>query len=446
MDEPLKALEELGAEFERVAHAVAAAPARRLRAGRRGRLLALAAPGLLIAAAAAMAATGLLTGAPVHNPHGTVFRATVGVGKPASTKLLALRVADPDGGPPWGMRTVTTTRGFGCVQVGRVVGGRLGVLGHDGAFGDDGLFHPLPANVLTLAYCQQPDAAGHVFIAVSQRGMPLSAADTGCVVAQPLPLPAGLPRRPIGPAQPVVPTCPAADVRVLYFGLLGPRATRVMYAGIGGRTVSMHVSRPTGAYLVVRRPSAGHPAQPQFSVGSSPGSGLLSVRYDGARRCTIVSAKRHGGARGCPLVGFVARHPVTVTAAQVRTPVRAAIGRHRVRPHTGDAPSGVRILPQWRITIHFRARHAGDARSNYVTLIEPLRHGRCSYLSIDPVDHDVAAGDIVRQIAYLPGDCRGTIHGTVSFRSQSASPMQLALAPAAPGGAVAGSFEVHIPN
>lgn len=31
-----------------------------------------------------------------------------------------------------------------CVQIGRVLGRQLGVLGTDGAFGDDGRFHPLP--------------------------------------------------------------------------------------------------------------------------------------------------------------------------------------------------------------------------------------------------------------------------------------------------------------
>ena len=75
---------------------------------------------------------------------------------PTGTRLLSLRVADPAGGPPWGMRLIFTTadrgaggarRGvahWGCVQIGRIVDGELGVLGEDGAFHDDGLFHQLP--------------------------------------------------------------------------------------------------------------------------------------------------------------------------------------------------------------------------------------------------------------------------------------------------------------
>ena len=45
------------------------------------------------------------------------------------------------------MRLVHTTRGEICVQIGRVDGDQLGQLGIDGAFHDDGRFHPLTPNV-----------------------------------------------------------------------------------------------------------------------------------------------------------------------------------------------------------------------------------------------------------------------------------------------------------
>ena len=66
----------------------------------------------------------------------------------SSVRVLPLRVADPDGGPPWGLRVARTSRGLLCVEVGRVVGGRIGVLGRDGAFHDDGAFHPFAENYL----------------------------------------------------------------------------------------------------------------------------------------------------------------------------------------------------------------------------------------------------------------------------------------------------------
>jgi hypothetical protein len=113
--------------------------------------------------AIALAATGvILAGSPVH----PVIRptATAGEGLPVEggARLLPLRVPDPAGGPPWGMRVVHTTRGLICVQVGRVDDGQLGELGIDGAFHDDGRFHPLQANAV-------PDALGNVLGLMSGR-------------------------------------------------------------------------------------------------------------------------------------------------------------------------------------------------------------------------------------------------------------------------------------
>ena len=104
---------------------------------------------VLAAAAIAAAATGLLTGSPVSLPEGLpVPHAGYGVPVAGGSDLLALRVADPEGGLPWGMRIVHTTRGLVCVQVARVYRGQLGQLGVDGVFRDDGRFHRLESNVL----------------------------------------------------------------------------------------------------------------------------------------------------------------------------------------------------------------------------------------------------------------------------------------------------------
>lgn len=46
-----------------------------------------------------------------------------GVVRPGQSRMLPIRVADPQGGPPWGLRLVRTTRGDTCVQLGRVQGG-----------------------------------------------------------------------------------------------------------------------------------------------------------------------------------------------------------------------------------------------------------------------------------------------------------------------------------
>jgi hypothetical protein len=105
---------------------------------------------MLALAAAALAATTILPiGAAVKQPRGASSMAGVGIPVPGASRILALRELDPAGGLPWGMRVIRTTRGLLCVQVGRIYHGQLGLLGLDGAFGNDGRFHPLPANALT---------------------------------------------------------------------------------------------------------------------------------------------------------------------------------------------------------------------------------------------------------------------------------------------------------
>ncbi len=54
-----------------------------------------------------------------------------------------------------------TTSAAACVQVGRSVDGKLGVLGQDGVFGDDGRFHELP---VAADGCGGLDANGQMFM------------------------------------------------------------------------------------------------------------------------------------------------------------------------------------------------------------------------------------------------------------------------------------------
>ena len=102
-------------------------------ARRRGsRLLLVTAAVLLLlgTAAVALAASGvILTGAAVPASRLASPSAGAGLPQPGKWKLLSLRVPDPAGGPPWGMRLVQTTRGLVCVQLGRVQEGVLGELG-----------------------------------------------------------------------------------------------------------------------------------------------------------------------------------------------------------------------------------------------------------------------------------------------------------------------------
>jgi hypothetical protein len=123
---------------------------------RRGRVPfpALVALGALLLAGTAFAASQIIgVGAPVTVTHeqGQPSVST-GVGIPVhgatsshpSGQLPAVSAPDPPGGLPWGMRIVRTTRGLVCVQVGRLLNGRLGVLGQDGQSNNDGLFPRTP--------------------------------------------------------------------------------------------------------------------------------------------------------------------------------------------------------------------------------------------------------------------------------------------------------------
>ena len=74
----------------------------------------MAAAFVLAGGAIAVAATGLLNGRPVKRQGPATPNAGIGVPAPGGSRLLALRVADPQGGLPWGMRLVHTTRGEVC--------------------------------------------------------------------------------------------------------------------------------------------------------------------------------------------------------------------------------------------------------------------------------------------------------------------------------------------
>jgi hypothetical protein len=204
----------------------------------RGALLVVV--GMFATAAIALAATGVvLTGSPVRPA--TRPSPNVGEGIPvvAATRLLPLRVADPAGGLPWGMRIVHTTRGLVCVQVGRVDHGQLGQLGIDGAFGDDGRFHALPADALpdvvrgsegfSFENCDAPEDtyAGDIV------GLQASAASN--------------PRAGLGVA---------ADRREISFGLLGKHAVSIAYRS-GSETHTQAVLPGLGAYLIVQRYTSG---------------------------------------------------------------------------------------------------------------------------------------------------------------------------------------------
>jgi hypothetical protein len=397
----MRVLDELELEIERIALAAGEVRPRR-RWWRSTALLGLLPLGVATVAVAA-ATSGILSGAPVKNPPGLHLNPKSGLGViVGSGKVLAVRTTDPAGGPPWALRLVKTSRGFGCVQVGRLVDGKLGVLGRDGAFDNDGKFHERGAEILQQTDCQQTDGAGQTFSAMSYFGLPDSGEFASCK---------GRAR-----GDDPRPTCPPGSLRDVRFGLLGPEATAVTYEDESGAIVRQAVSRPEGGYLVVRRTDPSR-RNFYFTLGTSPGSGLRTVEYRDGSVCRIVNSAGTGGARPCTLKGLVEHQLTPVPAEALSSPVRLQVGTRPEYP--GPRRQHRKGTEQRRITVRFRARQTGDARSFY-TVSSRMNGSRrdCRFISSGPITKDVVAGTVVTRPLYVPYRCRGTVTVSVGFTQQ----------------------------
>ena len=226
---------------------------------------------LLATATIALAASGvILTGAPVR-PEGQLNPSVgEGVPSPGAALLLPLRAADPEGGLPWAMRVVHTTRGELCLQIGRVQNGQLGELGVDGVFHDDGRFHPLPTDVLPEttrigASGENEDATQTVSCALADEvvaGEHIGVDRSG------------------GAANGQPKAKPTSELRDVYYGILGAHAVSVSYRA-GRYEATVAVLAPLGAYLIVRptnaREQAGYGDEALGSSGELPPSPPLTA-------------------------------------------------------------------------------------------------------------------------------------------------------------------------
>jgi hypothetical protein len=281
-------------------------------------------------------------------------RAELGALVPGTVRLLPVTTPDPQGGPRWGMRVLSTNRGVGCIQVGRLVDGKLGALGQDGAFGDDGRFHELPVSSSFDQFaCAALDGKGRIFNNVTVGDQPASAAwffgsSTGCV--PPGTTPAANPHN--------NKTCAQSDERNLYYGLLGPAAKSITYV-IGGHRRTVATAGADGAYLLVTK-------APVHQLFDFPGGGTTDVvpvdgpitelHYRNGATCHLTSRSWIGGKSACTPslevpVGYasVANAP---TRAQVATPLRVRLVRNAAGKH--------------EIALSFTSRVAiTEDRSNY---------------------------------------------------------------------------------
>jgi hypothetical protein len=327
--------EGMRAELWQRIEATPARTAAHARARARMRPLALVIPALLILTAGALAATGVIRiGAPAE-PTGAHLAPLSGGGLVKGTvRRLPIATPDPGAGPPWGMRVLSTKAGEGCVQVGRLVDGKLGAIGQDNAFHDDGLFHEFALESTFAKHaCTLLDGDGRIFLNATVGDMPASAwvgFGGGCV-----PSTASHAERFEEDGKPRT-VCPQTDERNLYYGLLGPDAQSITYK-LDGHTYTKATVGAEGAYLLVTKAS---PTQLlNFSAGSTqdvvPVDGpITELHYRDGATCHLTSRSWIGGKDACtPVlqvpVGWTPPKTPAPTAAQVLTPLRTRLVRGR---------------------------------------------------------------------------------------------------------------------
>jgi hypothetical protein len=380
-----------------------------------------------------------------------------GVAIPGSIELLPLRVADPSGGLPWGIRVARTTRGLTCLTTGRVDFDTIGVLGQDGAFRDDGRFHPISENVFAPQGCDTTDARGNGFVNVALQNAPASGlagglpSAGGCIVRE------GLSRaeresrflvksRRFAPPGPALAACPQGDMREIYFGLLGPDARTITFRQPGGGLRTIATSGPQGAYLLVFPQAtkgclAPSPVQPgvrpqcPYSFRGDTGgpelsSGVISaVTYSDGHTCHVPPPGTEASLFGhCPPVGYVSPPRQHFTTAQLATPITVrelparsyCSGGETVEPCEAGVPPGFRRLtgpPALLVDIAFTSRVAiPDSRSYYeIEMSYPHHHGCSSGGSGVPTNSDIRAGQRVSKWTFVPYECAGVVHGSVKY-------------------------------
>ncbi len=454
MSQRPRVLVELGVELDRAAREVlvdVSKSGRRTIAGRlRWRWRAVPVLALLVLGGTAVAfASGLFSfGAPV--PPTPIFSsADVGLGAviPGSVKLLPIATPDPKGGPPWGLRVLTTTRGAGCVQVGRLVDSRLVALGQDDAFANDGRAHELPVSAAVTSFgCTPLDSNGRFFNSITMLGQTASAAwwfrSTTCV-------PTGTPQS----TSRAHPACPLADERDVYYGLLGPDAKSITYT-LAGQTRTQATTRPDGAYLIVADASA-HQRIPGAGGGTADDvpvfSPITSIQYTDGATCHLLTAHKWiAGFHACspPLKEPIGYAPaIAPTPAQVTAPITARVTyTHVIRfparvIHTGTRVIHIRaqsisIPARHEITVSFKSRIAiRTLRAQYqLEWHNPREPARVdSYTSIGDSNGfvtraeadlgeagagaDIAAGQtLTANIGLLgPPLTHGMVHGTITL-------------------------------
>jgi hypothetical protein len=267
------------------------------------RSLAVVLAALVVAAPALAAVSGWFSQGQPDSTGSPSPETLFGVVRPGHSRMLPIRVADPQGGPAWGLRLVRTTRGDTCVQLGRVQNGQLGSLGIADAWDNDHQFHPISPSASDAQDCGSTDAAGHGFVNRGVLGESASANLGGDWITGPQASGCRLPVRGGDPSRPL---CPTGSNRIVFYGLLGPNAVSITYRKPGGGLATERTVGGVGAYLLVFPYNAATCAEYDRAGGSAiscdgesegdaspvvPGA-VTEVTFTGGRTCNLTQPAR----------------------------------------------------------------------------------------------------------------------------------------------------------
>jgi hypothetical protein len=409
---------------------------------------------------------------------------TVGVGRTLTptSQLMSLRIPDAQGGPPWGVRLVHTTRRDVCLQLGRVEDGQLGALGIDDSWNNDHKFHPFPKafNGGWGLQCGTTDAAGHAFLNVQWTGIASSAnpfetiRTGGCQTPQYMPARLQRPRHNAGFGTGTSPgTCPPGTSRMVFMGLLGPDATSITYQAPDGSLQRQSTRGDDGAYLLVvpltqrtcnlyfqgptgARGPCGDSIGGGGSNSASPGpfSPIRAIQYRDGHTCNLEPSSRlltsYGAFvnrifsrnnRGKPisqsvrakldheLARFAASKHLTVTELRDKLrPVCPAVGyvapneKHLTEAGVASPITVGRITTSGLdagATISFTARQPVTSSNNWYE-VATTGPARCQADSNGPIGYgNVRAGQQLTEHIGASANCKGTIHGVVGYMQNS---------------------------
>lgn len=264
---------------------------RRTRTWRRGGIPLLAAAVTLTVAGGAVAARALLqTGDPV--PAIAAKTSESGTILPGNTRVIDVGAQDPEGGPGWAIllyrlrlpeRTFPNgdaipARTLICATVGRTQNGKIGVVGRDGVFNNDGRFHELVPESRPSGACGGDDEGrlgfngdGPPIPASGYTGRPGAPGVGGCKerVGNPATQSKETRRRLRD-----VPVCKASGLRIVKYGFAGPRATKVTFVNDRFSRSADLDPKLSGAYVFAVLPR---------EAGSEPP--VLTTTYDTGLIC-----------------------------------------------------------------------------------------------------------------------------------------------------------------